>query len=92
MPKLMGYSKTVLKGIFFLLIEFIFSGLNNFLSLFNSVYLIVQRDFVVLFPYMHIRTLIKLTPSITLSYSPFPFQNNFNGFYYSVFIHSYEVH
>jgi hypothetical protein len=47
----------------------------------------------VIFPYVHILCiLIKFTPFITLSYPPYiTLLNNFNGFYYSVFIYVYKI-
>jgi hypothetical protein len=38
-----------------------------------------------------IRTLIKFTSSVTLSYLSSPFYNNIRGFHYSIFIHVYKV-
>lgn len=66
------------------------------LSLFifmNFVYYcisVVQRGFIMIYPYMHIMYFDKkFNPFNTLSY--FPFKVNFNWFHCSIFIHSWKI-
>jgi hypothetical protein len=54
--------------------------------------LIMQRGFVVIFPYLHVMYFDQMPPSITFSsLSTFSSYVVFNGFHYPIFIHAYEV-
>jgi hypothetical protein len=50
--------------------------------------LLVQRGFIVIFPYMHRMCFDQMHCSVTLSYCPPIFLNHFSGFHYAIFLHA----